>query len=45
MNGEGVITGNWEYVIAAYAVTYVGLVGYAISLWLRKPRNNDGGSS
>jgi CcmD family protein len=29
---QGVVVGGWEYVIAAYAITGVGLFGYAI--WL-----------
>lgn len=32
---EGVIVGGWSYVIAAYAVTGVGLVAYIWSLWRR----------
>jgi len=35
---EGVIQGGWEYVWMAYGVTWAGLLGYTISLWLRKPR-------
>ena len=34
----GVIQGGWEYVIAAYLVSALVLSGYAISLWLRRPR-------
>jgi len=34
---DGMIQGGWEYVWAAYGVTWVGLLGYIISLWLRKP--------
>jgi len=29
---EGVIVGGWNFVIAAYSVTVVGLVGYGLSL-------------
>lgn len=37
---EGVIIGGWSYVVAAYAITGVGLVAYAWSLVarLRKSR-------
>ena len=34
----GVIEGNWSYVIAAYAVTWLFLGGYAVSLALRSGR-------
>ena len=34
MNG-GVITGGWNFVIAAYAVTATGLIIYCISLFAR----------
>ena len=30
---EGVIAGGWSYVIAAYALTAVGLLAYGWSLW------------
>ena len=33
MNGE--LQGGWEYIIAAYAVTWLFFGGYAVSLWLR----------
>ena len=33
---EGVIVGGWGYVIAAYSITAVGLVGYLWSLARRK---------
>jgi heme exporter protein D len=32
---SGVISGGWEYVWAAYALTGLVLVGYAASLWVR----------
>ncbi len=32
----GVITGGWDYVIAAYAITWVVLVAYAVSLSVRE---------
>lgn len=31
----GVIQGGWEYVIAAYAVSALVFVAYALSLYLR----------
>jgi len=33
MTGE--LQGGWEYVIAAYAITWIFFGGYAASLWLR----------
>ncbi len=36
---EGVIAGGWNFVIAAYLVTAVGLLGYGISL-RRRLRNS-----
>ena len=35
---DGVIEGNWEYIIAAYSVTWVFLLGYAVSLWTRRKK-------
>jgi hypothetical protein len=32
---EGVIVGGWEYVIAAYVVTAVGLIAYTWSMVAR----------
>jgi hypothetical protein len=36
---NGVVSGGWGYVLAAYAVVWVGLIGYGASLiWRdRKP--------
>lgn len=31
----GVIVGGWEYVYAAYAVTALILIGYAVSVMVR----------
>jgi hypothetical protein len=31
----GMITGGWEYVVAAYVLTWLFLGGYAASLWVR----------
>ncbi len=35
---SGVIAGGWEYVIAAYSVSAVILLGYAFSVWWRYRR-------
>jgi len=35
--GSGRIVGGWEYVWAAYAITWTALGLYALSLWLRRP--------
>jgi hypothetical protein len=32
---SGVIQGGWEFVVAAYSVTAVVLIGYAISIHIR----------
>jgi len=32
---SGVIQGGWEFVVAAYSVTALVLIGYAISIHLR----------
>lgn len=34
----GMIIGGWEYVWAAYGVTWAGIVLFAISLWVRRPK-------
>ncbi len=34
----GVVQGGWEYVTAAYAVTWIAFGGYAVSLWVRTAR-------
>ncbi len=36
--GSGIVTGGWEYVYAAYAVSWIALIGYTVSLWLRWPQ-------
>ncbi|MGZ6028616.1 MAG: hypothetical protein ACXWK5_04275 [Myxococcaceae bacterium] len=36
--GEGRIHGGWEYVKAAYGICWTGLTLYALSLWVRWPR-------
>lgn len=35
--GSGRIVGGWEYIWAAYAITWAALGLYALSLWLRRP--------
>ena len=35
MSGTGVIAGGWEFVVAAYGVSAVVLLGYAISIHVR----------
>ena len=32
---NGVITGGWNFVIAAYSITGIGLIAYAVSLFAR----------
>ncbi|HEX4620813.1 MAG TPA: hypothetical protein VH208_04525 [Myxococcaceae bacterium] len=34
----GRIVGGWEYVWAAYIVTWIALSLYCVSLWLRWPK-------
>ncbi len=34
----GMIQGGWEFVIAAYALTWISLVAYIVSLWVRSKR-------
>lgn len=43
---EGVIAGGWGYVIAAYTITAVVLLGYAWNLnrRARKAREDEGGT-
>lgn len=36
--GVGRIVGGWDFVGAAYGVAWTGLVLYALSLWVRRPR-------
>jgi len=36
--GSGRIQGGWEFVWASYAVAYLSMVLYAVSLWWRRPR-------
>ena len=34
----GVIIGGWEFVTAAYVITWLTFGGYALSLWIRARR-------
>ena len=36
--GSGRIIGGWEFVTAAYVLTLLGIVSYALSLWVRRPK-------
>jgi hypothetical protein len=36
--GVGVISGGWEYVYAAYTLGTLGVLGFAASLLLRRPK-------
>ncbi|MEK7704653.1 MAG: heme exporter protein CcmD [Myxococcota bacterium] len=38
---QGVIEGGWEYVWAAYAVTWTALVGYTLYLWRQRRLADD----
>jgi hypothetical protein len=31
----GVVSGGWEYLVAAYVLTWLFLGGYTASLWIR----------
>jgi hypothetical protein len=35
----GELQGGWEYIIAAYTITWLFFGGYALSLWLRSVPN------
>ncbi|MFZ5469179.1 MAG: hypothetical protein ACOZIN_07025 [Myxococcota bacterium] len=42
----GRIQGGWEYIWAAYAITWAASTIYAVSLWLRVRRlREDGGTA
>ena len=32
---DGMITGGWEYVWAAYGLSWAGMAAYLASLWMR----------
>jgi CcmD family protein len=34
--GTGRIQGGWSYVWVCYAITWIGISGYAVSLFLRR---------
>ncbi|HMV66717.1 MAG TPA: hypothetical protein PKA64_07695 [Myxococcota bacterium] len=36
--GSGVVDGGWGYVTFAYALSWLVIGGYSLSLWLRTPR-------
>lgn len=36
--GVGKIQGGWEYVTASYVLTILGILLYAASLWVRRPK-------
>ena len=36
--GSGHIVGGWEYVTTAYVLTLLGIVTYALSLWMRRSK-------
>jgi len=38
--GSGRIQGGWGYVWASYGITWGALTLYALSLWLRRPKNS-----
>ena len=40
--GEGRIQGGWQYVKAAYAICWTGLSLYALSLFIRSRRSEEG---
>lgn len=35
--GSGRITGGWGYVWFAYGITWLTLIAYGVSLWVRRP--------
>ncbi|HLT30099.1 MAG TPA: hypothetical protein VK013_08645 [Myxococcaceae bacterium] len=35
--GSGRIQGGWEFVWASYAIAYLSMALYALSLWWRRP--------
>lgn len=37
--GDGVLVGGWGYIWAGYALSAVFLIGYAVSLRVRRPRS------
>jgi hypothetical protein len=34
----GVIQGGWDYVIAAYSISWAALIAYGVSLYIRAKR-------
>ncbi|WP_224249155.1 hypothetical protein [Hyalangium gracile] len=41
--GSGRIQGGWSYVWVSYGITWGSFVVYALSLWLRRPKNPSAG--
>ena len=41
--GSGRIQGGWGYVWTSYGITWGALALYALSLWLRRPKNPPAG--
>jgi len=42
--GSGRITGGWGFVWTSYGITWGALSLYALSLWLRRPKNLSAGT-
>ncbi len=40
----GVVVGGWNYVWIAYGVTWTVLLGYSVSLWMRRRDRREEGS-
>ncbi len=38
--GSGQLQGGWEYIWAAWILSWAGLVGYGLSLWVRRPKGS-----
>jgi hypothetical protein len=41
--GSGRIQGGWGYVWVSYGITWGALALYALSLWVRRPKNLSAG--
>jgi hypothetical protein len=42
--GSGRISGGWGFVWTSYGITWGALALYALSLWLRRPKNSPAGT-
>jgi RsiW-degrading membrane proteinase PrsW (M82 family) len=42
--GSGVISDGWNFIWAAYLVTWVAITAYGLSLWLRGRAKENGSS-